>query len=77
MYAIRSYYEVRHRQVERSETRRRAAWALGEIEDRRAVQPLSRLVNDPDADVRRQAVWALGEIQDQSSQTGLAAALVV
>jgi HEAT repeat protein len=40
------------------------AWALGEIEDARAVGALVRLLReDRDADVRRAAAWALGSIE--------------
>jgi HEAT repeat protein len=40
-----------------------AAWALGRIEDRRAVTPLTRLLlDDADAGVRRAAAEALGDI---------------
>jgi HEAT repeat protein len=40
-----------------------AAWALGEIEDSRAIEPLTRaLAEDPDPAVRSQAARALGEI---------------
>ena len=39
-------------------------WALGEIEDKRAVGALVRLLReDRDADVRRAAAWALGAIE--------------
>jgi len=40
------------------------AWALGEIEDQRAVGALVRLLReDRDVDVRRAAAWALGSIE--------------
>src|SRR6266566_3111317 len=44
-----------------------AAWALGEIQDKQAVHPLSVALSDAAADVRLTAVWALGEIQDASA----------
>ena len=40
-----------------------ATWALGEIEDERAVDALTRLLaEDSDPMVRRQAAWALGNM---------------
>jgi HEAT repeat protein len=40
-----------------------AAWALGQLEDRRAIDALTTLLEqDPDASVRAQAARALGEI---------------
>ncbi|NIQ57626.1 MAG: hypothetical protein GWN71_30855, partial [Gammaproteobacteria bacterium] len=48
-------------------TRRYAAWALGEIEDRRAVRPLVERLGDGDADVRLVAAWALGEVKDRAA----------
>ena len=47
--------------------RRYAAWALGELESSRGVQPLVRSLRDPDADVRLVSAWALGEIKDERS----------
>jgi HEAT repeat protein len=45
-----------------AEVRARAAWALGEIEDPRAEEALSKAMKDESAEVRRMAIWALGEI---------------
>lgn len=50
-----------------ADTRRRAAWALGEREDHRAVQPLVTALDDQDSDVRLTACWALGEIKDRAA----------
>ncbi len=47
--------------------RRRAAWWLGEHEDRMAVIPLIEALRDDDARVRLAAAWALGEIKDRDS----------
>jgi HEAT repeat protein/beta-lactamase regulating signal transducer with metallopeptidase domain len=47
--------------------RRYAAWALGELEDVRGVEPLHESLGDDDADVRLVAAWALGEIKDEQS----------
>jgi HEAT repeat protein len=44
--------------------RRNAAWALGALDDQRAVTPLIRSLKDGDASVRAQAAWALGAIAD-------------
>jgi len=47
------------------EVRRNAAWALGEIGDKRAIDPLlDRFQNDEHRLVRWNAAWALGEIGD-------------
>jgi beta-lactamase regulating signal transducer with metallopeptidase domain len=47
--------------------RRRAAWALGEREDRRGVSPLVARLQDESVDVRLVAAWALGEIKDRDA----------
>jgi HEAT repeat protein len=44
-----------------------AAWALGMIEDARAVDPLRRVLRDPDPILRATAVSALGDIEAMSS----------
>ena len=44
--------------------RERAAAVLGEIKDRRAVQPLIYALKDPDWSVRLRAAESLGEIGD-------------
>jgi HEAT repeat protein/beta-lactamase regulating signal transducer with metallopeptidase domain len=57
-------------------TREKAATALGELEDPRAVAALSRaLRQDADARVRKAAAWALGEIEDPAGVPALSAAL--
>jgi len=47
--------------------RRYATWALGEMEDERAVLPLHASLHDEDPDIRLVAAWALGEIKDERS----------
>ena len=49
------------------EVRRKAVWALGEIQDARGVAPLTQALSDGDQETRKTAVWALGEIQDPSA----------
>jgi len=43
----------------------RAAWALGDREDSRAVPPLIDALKDNNPDVRGMVAWALGEIKDK------------
>lgn len=57
------------------EVRDRSAWALGEIEDASAVDPLLNALKDSEVRVRARAAWALGEIEDAAAVTGLVAAL--
>jgi HEAT repeat protein len=57
------------------DVRDRSAWALGEIEDPTAVEPLLKALDDGDARVRARAAWALGEIEHPSAVSGLLAAL--
>jgi HEAT repeat protein len=57
------------------DVRDRTAWALGEIEDKAAVEPLLSALNDSDPRVRARAAWALGEIEDRAALTGLTRAL--
>jgi HEAT repeat protein len=57
------------------DVRDRSAWALGEIEDVSAVEPLLKALHDSDARVRARVAWALGEIEDPSAVNGLVAAL--
>jgi HEAT repeat protein len=45
--------------------RRNAAWALGALEDQRAVEPLLDLLEDREAGVREQVCWALGALGDE------------
>jgi HEAT repeat protein len=47
--------------------RRYAAWALGELESGRGVDPLIEALGDRDADVRLVAAWALGEIKERDA----------
>jgi HEAT repeat protein len=57
------------------DVRERSAWALGEIEDAAAVEPLLNALNDGEARVRVRAAWALGEIESPSAVNGLLTAL--
>jgi beta-lactamase regulating signal transducer with metallopeptidase domain len=47
--------------------RSRAAWWLGEHEDRNGVVPLTEALHDESASVRIAAAWALGEIKDKKA----------
>ena len=38
--------------------------AMGDIEDRKAVEPLISALTDPDWQIRKKAAWALGEMKD-------------
>ncbi|MGD8780437.1 MAG: M56 family metallopeptidase [Ignavibacteria bacterium] len=49
----------------------KAAWALGDLEDKRAVDQLIKTLDDDDPMVRAMAAWALGEIKEQSSLDAL------
>jgi HEAT repeat protein len=52
-----------------------AAWALGSIEDHRAVTPLAAAIRqDAEDRVRETAVWAIGQLEDRSSLDILGAA---
>ena len=55
--------------------RRNAAWALGALDDRRAVPLLVASLKDTDAAVREQASWALGALDDTRAVQPLMAAL--
>jgi HEAT repeat protein len=55
--------------------RRNAAWALGALDDRRAVTPLIGSLKDSDPNVREQASWALGAIDDARAVQPLVGAL--
>ena len=44
--------------------RRNAVWALGALDDQRAVPPLIAVLTDADENVREQAAWALGALDD-------------
>ncbi len=52
-----------------------AAYALGAIQEKRAVRPLLKALEDRDTDLRRAALWALGQIGDSSATEALLAAL--
>ena len=54
-----------------AEVRDRSAWALGEIEDPSAVEPLLKVLNDKEPGVRARAAWALGEIESELAIDGL------
>jgi HEAT repeat protein len=56
-------------------TRRNAAWALGALDDRRAVAPLVDTLKDREPGVREQAAWALGAIDDTAAVPALIRAL--
>jgi len=45
-----------------STARQNAAWALGALDDQRAVQPLMASLKDAEPAVREQAAWALGAL---------------
>jgi len=55
--------------------RRNAAWALGALDDQRAVAPLFASLRDTDPAVREQASWALGALDDSRAVQPLIGAL--
>jgi HEAT repeat protein len=55
--------------------RRNAAWALGALDDQRAVTPLIDSLRDDDQLVREQASWALGALDDPKAVPSLIGAL--
>lgn len=55
--------------------RRNAAWALGALDDQRAVPPLIASLKDADMAVREQASWALGALDDARAVQPLIGAL--
>ena len=56
--------------------RRVAAWALGKLEAREAIDALSEaLARDADVRVREMSAWALGNIEDRRSIVALSAAI--
>ncbi len=55
--------------------RRNASWALGALDDQRAVTPLIGLLRDSDDGVREQASWALGALDDARAVQALIGAL--
>jgi HEAT repeat protein len=58
-----------------SSVRKSATYALGKIGDARAVEPLTKALNDADSDVRRDAAKALGKIGDRRAVELLTRAL--
>ena len=52
--------------------RRNSAWALGALDDQRAVTPLIDVLGDTDENVREQASWALGALDDARAAQPLA-----
>jgi HEAT repeat protein len=55
--------------------RRNAAWALGALDDQRAVTPVIGSLRDSDDSVREQASWALGALDDARAVQPLIGAL--
>ena len=55
--------------------RKNAAWALGALDDPRAVKALIDLVRDREPQVREQAAWALGALDDPFAVPALVNAL--
>jgi len=58
-----------------ADVRRSAAWAIGELRDRRGVDALIAALSDADADTRRNAATALGSIRDKRAVDALVAAV--
>jgi len=61
--------------AEDSRTRSRAAWWLGEHENRSGVAALTEALHDRSAEVRVASAWALGEIKDADAIGPLSEAL--
>jgi HEAT repeat protein len=55
--------------------RRNAAWALGALEDSRAIAALIDALSDPEPDVRAQVAWALGVLEARTAIDKLTVAL--
>jgi HEAT repeat protein len=55
--------------------RRNAAWALGALEDERAVRALIEALADPEPAVRAQVAWALGALDANAAVPALMTAL--
>lgn len=51
--------------------RRNAAWAMGALADRRAVEALIAALDDSEAAVREQVAWALGALDDRTATPAL------
>jgi HEAT repeat protein len=45
-----------------ADVRQQAAFALGQLDDARAIDALTAALKDPSADVRQQAAFALGQL---------------
>ena len=58
-----------------ADVRQQAAFALGQIRDRAAVEALVIALKDSVSDVREQVAFALGQIRDPRAIDGLTAAL--
>src|SRR5205085_2294162 len=57
--------------TEESMLKSHAAYALGDIGDARAVEPLVQVLDDEDVGVREAATFALGELGDGRAVEGL------
>ncbi len=60
---------------ENSTVRANAAWALGKINNTRAVDSLVAVLKDNDIDVRCNAAWSLGKIKDPKAANPLQSAV--
>src|SRR5262245_29209378 len=67
------WWKLRRLQSEDPQVRRRAAAALGETSDPRAVGPLIGALKDKDWDVQRAAAKALGKIGSPAVESLIAA----
>jgi|GEM_PF-5326292 len=61
--------------AESASDRQKAAWALGELEDKNGVDALIQQLSDQDPGARGMAAWALGEIKDLRAVPALLNAL--
>ena len=55
--------------------RRNAAWALGALDDNRAVPALTKTLSDAEPRVREQAAWALGALHAETAVPALITAV--
>ena len=62
-------------QSEHADVQKRAAWSLGERENRDAVEPLIKALQDDHPEVRAMTAWALGEIKDHRALPPLLTAM--
>mgnify|MGYP003424959210 CR=1 FL=1 len=60
---------------ENADVREQAAFALGQIRDRAAVEALVIAIKDPSPDVREQVAFALGQLRDPRAIDALTTAL--